>query len=118
MKKYMENYCIKLEVPSLYVQNAKFFVKDPSYCLKLLNLVHPKGSNHKVIYHRINKKSSQSISKDINEDLTQGILLRLIRTSGKSIQILKDILIKKVHYCLMTFSFDGNFVVFYYKDLQ
>ena len=58
MKKYMDSHCITLEVPSLYVQDAKFFVKDPRYCIKILNLVHPKHRKSHVVPHRLQKFSS------------------------------------------------------------
>jgi|TARA_B110000285_G_C15129701_1_gene622709 hypothetical protein len=41
MKNYMEDYATTIDVPSLYVQDAKFFHTNPDYALKILNVVNP-----------------------------------------------------------------------------
>ena len=95
MKNYMEDYATTIDVPSLYVQDAKFFHTNPDYALKILNVVNPQSKDTIIQNHWINSKNmKQTLSKDINEDLSQGLILRLIKTSGKRILILKDILLK------------------------
>ena len=76
------------------------------------------GKDTIIQNHWIDKEQKQTLSKDINEDLSQGLILRLIKTDEKRIKILKDILIKKVYFALTKFSFDGSFLVMFYKDLQ
>ena len=114
----MEDYSTSIDVPSLYVQDAKFFHTNPDYCLKMLNVVNPQKDTN-IQNHWIDRKNkNQTLSKDINEDLSQGLILRLIKTHEKRILILRDILIKKVHFAKIKFSFDGSLLVMYYKDLQ
>ena len=40
-KNHMEDYGTTIDVPSLYVQDAKFFHTNPDYALKILNVVNP-----------------------------------------------------------------------------
>ena len=64
MKKYMDEYGITLDVPSLYAQDAKFFRTDPNYCLKLLNVVNPKGKETIIQNHWIDKEQKQTLSSE------------------------------------------------------
>ena len=71
MKNYMEDYGMSIDVPSLYVQDAKFFKTNPDYCLKILNVVNPESKDTIIQNHWIDKKNkNQTLSKEINEDLT------------------------------------------------
>ena len=44
----MEDYSTSIDVPSLYVQDAKFFKTDPDYCLKILNVVNPQSKETNI----------------------------------------------------------------------
>mmetsp|Transcript_18470 Transcript_18470/g.28337 ORF Transcript_18470/g.28337 Transcript_18470/m.28337 type:complete len:131 (-) Transcript_18470:5496-5888(-) len=52
--KYMENFGINFEIPSLYVQDSKIYPKDPRYNLQLVKFGIPKTSSYQVVSHYIN----------------------------------------------------------------
>lgn len=67
----MEDYSTSIDVPSLYVQDAKFFHTNPDYVLKILNVVNPMSKDTIIQNHWIDRKNMKhTLSKDINEDLT------------------------------------------------
>ncbi len=52
--KYMENFGINFEIPSLYVQDSKIYPKDPKYNLQLVQFGIPRTSRYQVVRPHIN----------------------------------------------------------------
>ena len=53
-KEFMAKYGIKCQIPSLYVQQAIYYKRDPQYKIQLVNYVFPKGEDYKVKTHFLN----------------------------------------------------------------
>lgn len=53
-KEYISKYGIKCLIPSLYVQQAIYYKRDPQYKIQLVNYVFPKGEDYKVKTHYLN----------------------------------------------------------------
>ena len=42
-EKYLNKYGVNFNIPSLYVQSAAWYPKDPSYFIQIVNYVVPRG---------------------------------------------------------------------------
>ena len=68
-KMFIDDYGIKFEIPSLYVQDSKFFKKQPEYSVQLINYVAPKESKMQIQRHDGTKKTEiVNISEILDEE--------------------------------------------------
>lgn len=69
----MNNFGVTIEIPTIYVQDAKFYKKDPRYCLKLISYITP---STKVLAHNC---SQNDLSKSKEPIVT---VIKLIKTNN------------------------------------
>jgi hypothetical protein len=53
---FIKKFGITVDLPALYVQDAKFSKSDPSYCLQLVNYVLPQSDVCDIQTHCVNGK--------------------------------------------------------------
>ena len=51
---YLQNYGIEYEIPSIYIMDSKFFIKNPKYTLKLIHHIQHDNDKIKNLVHNQN----------------------------------------------------------------
>ena len=78
MADYMENFGVSFELPSIYVQDAKMFPRDPRYNLQLINFAFPESDEFEVAIHNLDGSQDRSTFGKINAHLSNGLILRML----------------------------------------
>lgn len=66
----MENYSLTIEIPTLYVQDAKFYKKDTRFSIKLISYVTPRKCAASVQEHNLSKSPFASKNVETNDEPT------------------------------------------------
>ena len=74
----MENFGVSFELPSIYVQDAKFFPTDPRFNLQLINFAFPESDEFEVAIHNLDGSQDRSTFGKINSHLSNGLILRML----------------------------------------
>ena len=67
-KAFIDDYGVKFEIPSLYVQDSKFYKSQPEYAVWLINYVAPKGSKMQLQRHGATKQTETVNISDILDE--------------------------------------------------
>ena len=101
----------------MYVQDSKFWKKDPTYCVQLVNYVVPVDPDYEVMTHQISGiPKIHPVNEILGKDQEGGVVMRLIKSQDQQIKLQDSIILKGVTNTYMKFSNDGSHFGYYIPE--
>lgn len=117
MKDYMTNFGIEFPIPSLFVKDSVIYPQNPSYSIQLIKYAFPISDEYTVSTHNLDGKSSSGTFKELFDQYTRGLVLRLLKRDQSSLNKIGEIALNAQH-ALMEFHHDGEMFAFYFEEKQ
>ena len=117
MTDFMSSFGISVELPSMYVVDAKFYPSNCVYSLQLVRYVFPTCKDQTITTHYLDGKINRSNFVDIFEGYTNGLILRMLKRDHTSMKKIDEINIKTDN-ALLAFSSSGQMFALFDQDKQ
>ena len=126
---FIDKYGIKFQIPSLKVQKALIYNKDPQYCLQVVNYIVPMGDDYFVETHYIDpsRQSERSSFQELFSDRINGFGLRLLKMNEDltKVERVEEHFIreelpgrgKSATKIEISFSSDGRYLAVFFRQL-
>jgi len=109
-KRYMENYGIKFEIPTIFVQDSKIYPVNPSYYIQLVKYSMPRKKDYQYIKVMLN--NSLIMCEQGYLDDHRGLILRLLKKEDCTIKLVDEVELD-TQQAFITFSGDGTLFGYY-----